>query len=137
MKVIILGGGPAGCAAAYLLKNKGITDIDLVEKDKIGGCAYTRFYDSIPYEFGPQVLYTDEPEIQEIFERFVKNKKPPTEDGHYHPKLSVDGKIDNPQDFPSTTSNVLKLDNPLKAIYELYNLNLEKPDFSNFENYML
>jgi len=137
MKILILGGGPAGCSAAYFLKQLGIDNIDLVEKEVIGGCARTRFYDSIPYEFGPQILYTDEPEIKKIFERFVVNRKAPTEDGEYHPKLSIDGRLDNLHDFPITISNVLKLGNPTKIIYELYRLNLENPDYSNFEKYML
>ncbi len=42
MKVVILGAGPAGCSAAYELRAKGITDITIVERDALGGCAETR-----------------------------------------------------------------------------------------------
>jgi UDP-galactopyranose mutase len=138
MKLLILGGGPAGIAAAWYAKQKGITDITIVEKeDRIGGCAATSFYHGIPYEFGPQIMYTDEEDIKELFERFVKNIKPATDDGQYHPKVSVDGKIDNMHDFPVTIANVLKQKDPAKVIAELYRVNLDNPDFSNFENYMI
>jgi UDP-galactopyranose mutase len=138
MKLLILGGGPAGCAAAWYARQKGIDDITIVEQEgNLGGCSKTNFYQKIPYEFGPQVLYTDENDIREVFEKFVSNKKPPTEDGQYHPKVFPYGVIDDPHDFPITVNNVLKQKNPAKVIYELYQLNLEKPDFSNFENYMI
>lgn len=137
MKVLILGGGPAGCAAAYFLKQLGINDITLIEKEAIGGCARTNFYDSIPYEFGPQILYTDEHQIREVFKKFVENKAAPTEDGEYHPKVIINGNLEKPHDFPVTIANVLMSDTPIKIIYELYKLRLDQPDFSNFENYML
>jgi len=138
MKILILGGGPAGCAAAWYARQMGIEDITIVEKeDQLGGCARTRFYHRIPYEYGPQVLYTDEEDIQKIFEKFVSNKKPRTEDGQYHPKVFIDGDITNPHDFPITVANVLQQEDPAKVIYELYKINLDKPDFSNFENYMI
>lgn len=138
MKVLILGGGPAGCAAAYYLKQKGIGDITIVEKEgELGGCSRTRFYYEIPYEFGPQILYTDEHDIRLLIETFVTNKPPRTDDKEYHPKVFLDDSIDDPHDFPITIANVLKLENPEKVIYELYKLNLDRPDFSNFESYMI
>lgn len=137
MKVAILGGGPAGCAAAYALRQQGITDVTLIEKDKLGGCSYTQKYDGIPYEFGPQIMYTDEARLQSIFERWLAQTPPPTADREYHPAVSIDGTLDDPHDFPITIKNVLKLPNPEKVIYELYQLNLDKPDFSNFEAYIL
>ena len=139
MKVLILGGGPAGCAAAWYLKQKGINNITIIEKDEagLGGCSRTSFYHDIPYEFGPQVLYTDEKDIQEVFEKWLVNRKPPTEDGEFHPKVFPYGAIDDPHDFPITVANIFKLKNPSKAIYELYKINLDKPDFSNFEAYMI
>lgn len=138
MKLLILGGGPAGLAAAWYAKGIGINDITIVEREeRIGGCSKTNFYEGIPYEFGPQILYTDEADIQQVIERFVTNTKPPSEDGEFHPKVFPYGTIEDPHDFPVTVANVLKIKEPGKAIYELYKINLDKPDFSNFENYML
>ncbi len=142
MKIVILGAGLAGCATAYYLVNKiGISpsEITIYEKDNhgIGGCARTRLYYNIPYEVGPQILYTDENDIRAVFEKYLINYLPPTEDKEYHPKVSIDGKIDDMHDFPITVANVLKFKNPNKVIFELYKINLEKPDFSNFENYII
>jgi len=139
MKVLILGGGPAGCVAAYFLKKKGVSDITIVEQREIGGLVRTKFYQKIPYEFGPQIMYTDEPCLKEVFEEFLTQHKPPSPDGKYHPGLSVDGTVDSNSlhDFPITIHNILKLPEPEKVIFELYNVNLEKPDFSNFENYVI
>lgn len=139
MKIYILGGGPAGCSAAYFLKKKGFSDITIVEKGSLGGCARTNFYDNIPYEFGPQVMYTDEDRIRKVFEEFVEQYPPPTVDGKFHPALSIDGKLNegSVHDFPVSISNILKLPDPEQAIFELYQLNLEKPDYSSFENYVI
>lgn len=139
MKALILGGGPAGCAAAYFIKKKGISDITIVEEKDIGGCVRTRFYHDIPYEFGPQIMYTDESRLQAVFEEFLTQHEPPSYDKKFHPGLSTDGKINNGSlhDFPITIQNVLRLPEPEKAIFELYNVNLEKPDFSDFESYVI
>jgi len=137
MKAMILGGGPAGCAAAYALRERGITDITVVEKDKLGGCSYTQKFDGIPYEFGPQIMYTDEERLRSVFEKWLRQTPPPTDDREYHPAVSVDGTLSDPHDFPITIKNVLKLPNPEKVIFELYQLNLDKPDFSNFEAYIV
>jgi protoporphyrinogen oxidase len=73
---LILGAGPAGCAAAYYLKKKGVSDIRVVERSKVGGCAETRVYHGIPYEFGPQIMYTDENRLQKVFEELVFKADP-------------------------------------------------------------
>lgn len=137
MKVVILGGGPAGCAAAYMLKNRGVSDVTVVERDRLGGCSYTQHYEGIPYEFGPQIMYTDEDRLRAVFEKWLVQTPPPTDDREYHPAVSIDGTLDDPHDFPITIRNVMKLPDPGKVIYELYKLNLDQPDFSNFENYIV
>ena len=139
MKVVILGGGIAGCSAAYLLKNKGITDITIVEKSKLGGCCRTKFCEGIPYEFGPQVLYTSIVNIQDIFERFIVNTPPGTSDGKYHPIVSTNASLDpnSLYSFPVCISDVVRYPNPNRIIEELYKVNLNDPDYSNFENYVI
>ncbi len=136
-RAVIIGGGPAGCAAAYFLKQKGISDITIIENSQIGGCARTRTYQGIPYEFGPQIMFTDKDHLKALFEQWLTQHKPPSHDGEYHYVVSVDGTIDDVHDFPLTTKNVLKLPNPEQAIWELYQVNLNQPDYSNFEAYAI
>jgi len=122
---------------AWALREKGVSDITVVENDLVGGCSHTRFYDIIPYEFGPQIMYTDEERLRRVFERFLSQHPPRTSDGEYHPALLVDGSLHNVHDFPVTIANVLKHEDPAAVIEELYHVNLDKPDYSNFENYVI
>jgi UDP-galactopyranose mutase len=140
MKTVILGGGPAGCAAAYCLKREGIDDITIIEETpRLGGMSHTRFYDNIPYEYGPQILYTEDPKLQQVFDEFLTLFRPPSEDGRYHPLVSTDGRASGSgvHNFPITFENVLRLPKPHLVIEELYQVNLAEPDFSSFENYAI
>ena len=46
-KVIIIGGGPAGCEAAHQLANQGI-DVELVEKNNETGGNLNNWYQLFP-----------------------------------------------------------------------------------------
>jgi UDP-galactopyranose mutase len=135
VKVAILGGGPAGCAAAYFLRAKGIDDITIYEEAELGGCAHTRVYEGIPYEFGPQVMFTDREDLRRIFEQFLPYHPPPNAERRYRYLCAVRGTLDDCHDFPLTLGNVLRVDRPLQVIDELYRLELSRPDYANFERY--
>jgi len=137
MQVAVLGGGPAGCAAAYYLRQRGINDVTVYERDRIGGCAHTSFYAGIPYEFGPQVMFTNRDYLRRIFEQFLPYYPPPNPDRQYKYVVSIDGTLDDVHDFPITVENVLKMKNPGDVIYELYQVNLDKPNYDNFEDYCI
>ena len=56
-KALVLGGGVAGCSAAYFLSNKGY-EVDIVnEHQQFGGLARTEYYAGHPYEFGPHIWF--------------------------------------------------------------------------------
>lgn len=58
-KAIIIGGGFAGCTAAYFLKNKGF-DVTIFEaSNELGAGIRTHFYKGHPYTFGPHHLLID------------------------------------------------------------------------------
>jgi UDP-galactopyranose mutase len=137
MKVAILGGGPAGCAAAYFLRRKGVSDIAIYEAAELGGCAHTRFFAGIPYEFGPQVMFTHRADLRHIFEQFLPYHPPPDPERRYRYLCSVDGGLDDLHDFPVTLANVLRADRPLEVIDELYRLELSQPDYGSFERYCI
>lgn len=136
MNIGIIGGGPAGCALAYFLKENGYRNITIYEKeDVVGGCCRTRFFDSIPYEFGPQILFTNEGWIKDFFSRWLNNKLPAK--GRYFYLCSIDGELENMHDFPVTPKNVLKLPDAEKIIYELYQVDPDTPNYANFEDYCI
>lgn len=131
MKAIIIGGGISGCTIAYLLRKKGY-DITIIEKDDdVGGICRTYSLNGIQYEFGPHILYTNDQEIRAFFEQFIKNREK-----KFFVHASIDGTLNNLCDFPVSVDNVLKLDNPTKVINELYHLNLDGPNLTNFEQYV-
>ncbi|WP_276802105.1 FAD-dependent oxidoreductase [Odoribacter laneus] len=66
MKVIIIGGGPAGCEAAYRLANEGI-QVDLIEKESTTGGHLNNWYQ----------LFPDRKSAQEIGQLLRANLKHP------------------------------------------------------------
>ncbi len=55
---VILGGGPAGLAAAYKLAERGWRDITLLERgSRVGGNAGSRIIEGIPVDFGSHRLH--------------------------------------------------------------------------------
>ncbi|MFH1778089.1 MAG: NAD(P)-binding protein [Candidatus Omnitrophota bacterium] len=135
MKVLILGAGPAGCAAAYLLKNKGINNITIVEKEKLGGLSHTNFCENIPFEFGPQIMQTNNNFVRKIFERFLTQHPP--KNGNYQPACLLNGSLKDTHDFPVTYKNVVSHTKSRKIRNELARIDLSRPDLSNFENYVI
>lgn len=72
-KAVIVGGGFAGCTAAYMLKNKGF-DITIVEgSDVLGGGCRTYFYHGHPYTYGPHhlLINVDEMFVRDYFSQFL------------------------------------------------------------------
>ncbi len=56
--IVILGGGPAGLAAAYKLAHRGWRDVTLLERaGRVGGNAGSRVIDGIPVDFGSHRLH--------------------------------------------------------------------------------
>lgn len=133
--VLVLGGGISGCTVAYLLKEKGYS-VRILEKESIGGLCRTQNMGGIYYEFGPHICYASEnTAAYDIFHKLL----PEFKYIKYFPKQSMDGEIFNLATFPITVANVLKLpeEDRVKAIEELYHVNLEAPRYDNFEEYII
>src|SRR5581483_10929243 len=56
-KILILGGGVAGCSMAYYLGEKGYEVTVLDKNSRVGGLARTCYYSGHPYEFGPHIWF--------------------------------------------------------------------------------
>lgn len=136
MKVIVLGGGLAGCTVGYLLKKEG-HDVTVIEKnDYIGGICQSHKLGDVFYEFGPHVLYANRnTKAYQFFRELI----PEVNEQKYFPKLSIDGEINQLCSFPPTVENVLRLNNKdmEKAIEELYRVNSESPNLENLEKFII
>ena len=73
-KVIIIGGGFAGCTMANMLKSKGFHIIIVEGSNVLGGGCRTFFYHGHPYTYGPHhlLINVDEMHIFDYFSRFLK-----------------------------------------------------------------
>ncbi len=140
-KVLVLGGGISGCMIAYLLVKKGYC-VKIIEKEsEMGGLCQTKsigeeYGEAIKYEFGPHICYADENTYAyDIFHELL----PEFKHIKYFPKQSMDGEVINLATFPITVANVLKLPekDKIKAIEELYHINLNEPRYDNFEEYII
>ena len=69
-KVLIIGGGFAGCISAEMLHAKGYTDITLIEQAPVlgGGCR-TYTYGGHPYTLGPRHFLTRREEVFQFLNR--------------------------------------------------------------------
>ncbi|MCX4353003.1 MAG: FAD-dependent oxidoreductase [Lachnospiraceae bacterium] len=133
--ILILGGGISGCTVAYLLKKRGYC-VRIIEKESVGGLCRTQTMGDIFYEFGPHICYANEnTTAYELFHKLL----PEFQYIKYFPKQSMDGEVSNLATFPITVANVLKLpeEDKVKAIEELYHINLDAPNYDNFEKYII
>lgn len=74
-KVLIIGGGMAGCCAAQLLSEKGFK-ITLIESSPyLGGGCRTFFYGGHPYTFGPRHFLTKEDKLFDFLNQYVPMRR--------------------------------------------------------------
>ena len=69
---LIIGGGPAGCAAAHQLAMLGGWNVLVVEKSPyLGGGCRTMTMGGHPYTFGPRHFLTQQPHLFEFLNKYV------------------------------------------------------------------
>ena len=72
MKILIIGGGFAGCASAEILSHIKGSKITLVEKSSILGAGVrTFFYGEHPFTYGPRLLITQRQETLKYLKKFL------------------------------------------------------------------
>lgn len=78
-KVLVLGGGPAGCMATHFLTRLG-HNVTIVERDGVlGGGGRTHYYGGHPYNYGPRHFLTRNEKIWDYFNAYCPMKR---YDGH-------------------------------------------------------
>jgi protoporphyrinogen oxidase len=74
-RVLVLGAGPTGILTAWALKEKGITDVCIVEKtDSPGGLAKSRKREGWRVDFGPHRFQTRDERIRTVIEQILGTK---------------------------------------------------------------
>jgi len=71
-KVLIIGGGFAGCTTAHELSKLDNLDVTLVEQSSyLGAGVRTFFYGGHPYTFGPRHFLTRNKEVYDYLNKIV------------------------------------------------------------------
>jgi protoporphyrinogen oxidase len=68
---VILGGGPAGLTAGYLLAKKGLPVIVLEAEDQVGGIAKTAVRDGYRFDLGGHRFFTKAKEVNELWHEIM------------------------------------------------------------------
>ena len=71
-KILIIGGGFAGCAMAHTLDLSGNYDVLIVEKsNQLGAGVRTYFSGGHPFTFGPRHFLTKDKRLFDFFNKYV------------------------------------------------------------------
>ncbi len=133
-KVLIIGGGFAGCSAAHILhKNKNLK-ITLVEKNSfLGAGVRTFFYGGHPYTFGPRHFLTQNKEVFEYLNKIVPMRK--CSEHEFITYVEKDNQFYN---YPLHVNDINKMPDRKKIKNEISKKNVNKIQNSkNLEEYWI
>jgi len=71
---VILGGGPAGLTAGYLLAKKGLPVVVLEAEDQVGGIAKTAVRDGYRFDLGGHRFFTKAKEVDALWHEIMKEE---------------------------------------------------------------
>src|SRR5690349_22479626 len=110
--VVIIGAGPAGLTAAYMLVTRyGITSTVLESDNVVGGISRTVERDGWRFDIGGHRFFTKVPVVEQLWHEIL-----PDEEFLLRPRMSrifYDGKL---FDYPLRASNALKNLGVIEAI---------------------
>jgi protoporphyrinogen oxidase len=72
--VAVLGGGPAGLTAGYLLARRGVPVIVFEAEDQVGGIAKTEVRDGYRFDLGGHRFFTKSQEVNDLWEEVMKEE---------------------------------------------------------------
>ena len=133
-KVLIIGGGFAGCASARVLSKKKNLKITLVEKNKeLGAGVRTNYYGGHPYTYGPRHFLTHKKEIFNYLNKIVPMRS--CKDHQFITYVEKDNKFYN---YPLHYSEISKMPEKKKILKELKNRDIKKiKNSKNMEDYWI
>ena len=72
--VVVIGGGPAGLTAGYLLAKQGLPVIVLESTDQVGGIARTEVRDGYRFDLGGHRFFTKVKEVDDLWHEIMKEE---------------------------------------------------------------
>jgi protoporphyrinogen oxidase len=72
--VVVLGGGPAGLTAGYLLAKQGHPVVVLESTDQVGGIARTEVRDGYRFDLGGHRFFTKVKEVDDLWHEIMKEE---------------------------------------------------------------
>src|SRR5215207_2842061 len=72
--VAVLGGGPAGLTAGYLLARQGVPVIVFEAEDQVGGIAKTEVRDGYRFDLGGHRFFTKSKEVDELWHEVMREE---------------------------------------------------------------
>ena len=112
-KILIIGGGFAGCSSAEIISRLPNTKITLIERNnKLGAGVRTHFNGGHPFTFGPRHFLTTKIEAYNYLKKFLKLRNV-----NYHQFISYVRQDDNFYNYPLNTKDIEKMPdkNKIKA----------------------
>ena len=88
--VVVIGGGPAGLTAGYLLAKQGKPVVVLESTDQVGGIARTEVRDGYRFDLGGHRFFTKVKEVDELWHEIMKEeflKRPRQSRIYWHRKF--------------------------------------------------
>lgn len=114
-KVLIIGGGFAGCSSAEIISKIPNTKIHLIEKGNILGAGVrTSFKGGHPYTFGPRHFLTKDIRAYNYLSKFLKLR-----DVSYHKFISYIESDDNFYTYPLNVKDLEKMPDKKKIKKEI------------------
>ena len=133
MKILIIGGGFAGCASAEMLsKLKGV-NVKIVEKSNFLGAGVRTFtYGGHPFTFGPRHFLTTKKETYNYLKKFIKLRN-----CNYHQFKSYVEKDNQFYNYPINTNDIEQMPDKKLIKKELKKNSNKKIKAKNLEEFWL
>ena len=131
-RVLVIGAGPAGCAAVHKLSESENFDVTIIDKaNHLGAGVRTQFYGGHPYTFGPRHFFTQNTKIYNYLNSIV-----PLRDCGDHQFISYVEQDNEFYNFPIHMDDIRNMPDSQKIINELSN-SFNVKYSRNFEEYWI